>query len=176
MKMNDFLKPLPFCKYLCKESSKHKHTHTWKIISMHIYAYWLYIAPIKLPLVVVVLLLVHTHGIPNCQGRATPFQWTGGGTGHSPPLTPTVRDYPTQKDHLHYHCGNGGILSQCIMHISLCKLHYAHCTLHIESFTLHLPNFILHIVSYILQLTRARPIHLEPILTACQRVYITKTR
>ena len=27
------------------------------------------------------------------QGRATLFQWTGGMTGHSPPLTPKVRDY-----------------------------------------------------------------------------------
>ena len=32
-----------------------------------------------------------------CWGRATPFQWTGGMTGHSPPLTPKVRDYPTHK-------------------------------------------------------------------------------
>ena len=30
-----------------------------------------------------------------CRGRATPFQSTGGMTGHLPHLTPQVLDYPT---------------------------------------------------------------------------------
>ena len=56
-----------------------------------------------------------------CRGRATPFQRTRGMAGHSPPLTPKVRDYSTHKVGPLPFCRREGVF----LHIALCKLQVA---------------------------------------------------
>ena len=70
-----------------------------------------------------------------CQGRETPFQWTGGMTGHSTPLTPKVKDYPTHTKTLftstvemgvfgtlHYECAKLMLQSCNVVKSQCCKV------------------------------------------------------